>query len=64
MTKVRIAGLAVVLLAGAALLADDHAQKKGGGQGGNAGVFNQTTQAMASRQVDMGPHMKMTRVRR
>ncbi|MCI0353636.1 MAG: hypothetical protein L0099_01165 [Acidobacteria bacterium] len=65
MTKARIAGVVVSgFLVCAALLAHEHAQKKAGGQSGNEAVFNQTTQAMASRQVDMGPHMKMTRARR
>lgn len=64
MTRARIATVAAAaLLAGAVLLAHDHAPKKGSGSGSEA-VFNQTTQAMASRQVDMGPHMKMTRLMR
>ena len=65
MTRSRVAGLAAAaLLAGGVLLAQNHAHKKAGGQGGSESVFNQTTQAMGSRQVDMGPHMKMSRLRK
>jgi len=65
MTRSRVAGFAAAaLVAAGVLLAQNHAQKKAGGQGTSESVFNQTTQAMASRRVDMGPHMKMTRVRR
>jgi len=61
MTKREIAGIAAAaLLAGGVLLAQNQAPKKAGGES----VFNQTTQAMASRQVDMGPHMKMSRLRK
>ncbi len=65
MSRAKIAGLSVAaLLAGGLLLAQNQTQKKAGGQGGSESVFNQTTQAMASRQVNMGPHMKMSRLRK
>ncbi len=64
MTKREIVGVAAAALLAGVLLAQNHEHKKAGGQGGNESVFNQTTQAMASRQVDMGPHMKMSRVRK
>ena len=65
MTKREISALAAAaLLAGGVLLAQNHAHKKAGGQSGSESVFNQTTQAMASRRVDMGPHMKMSRLRK
>ncbi len=65
MSKGKLAGVGVTLLAGVALLAQhDHSGKKETGPGASESAFNQTTQAMAARRVDMGPHMKMTRVRR
>jgi hypothetical protein len=64
MRKPTMVPLLAALLVGAVwLLAQDHDHKRTGQQSGGEAVFNQTTAVMASRQVDMGPHMKMTRVR-